>query len=259
MLCNCCKTGFNAERKIWRRRRWHEECFLDFSYEKYRFQSSLSVEHRLSGKPYYFCLQWATTSCITAVELSLWENEVERNQIQMVFSGWANRVSTCRQKQKRVWINKCHCATYLLGRLHHFYWAKKKTHQPQPASLTEDTVSPSGSLLQWQSFVSELDFTDIYIAYVMFSLTGDSVLKSSLFYTCMYVLLSMWMCLCFAAMKADRKRLKVEKADLVSQMQQLYTTLESREEQLREFIRNYDQHRKVTLAHLIYQLVAHMF
>ncbi|XP_037630610.1 kazrin, periplakin interacting protein b isoform X5 [Sebastes umbrosus] len=46
------------------------------------------------------------------------------------------------------------------------------------------------------------------------------------------------------AMRADRKRLKVEKADLVSQMQQLYTTLESREEQLREFIRNYDQHRK---------------
>ncbi|CAG07017.1 unnamed protein product [Tetraodon nigroviridis] len=46
------------------------------------------------------------------------------------------------------------------------------------------------------------------------------------------------------AMKADRKRLKVEKADLASQMQQLYTTLESREEQLREFIRNYDQHRK---------------
>ncbi|XP_067359531.1 kazrin, periplakin interacting protein b isoform X5 [Channa argus] len=46
------------------------------------------------------------------------------------------------------------------------------------------------------------------------------------------------------AMKADRKRLKVEKADLVSQMQQLYSTLESREDQLREFIRNYDQHRK---------------
>uniref|UniRef100_A0A3B3CSW0 Kazrin, periplakin interacting protein b n=1 Tax=Oryzias melastigma TaxID=30732 RepID=A0A3B3CSW0_ORYME len=46
------------------------------------------------------------------------------------------------------------------------------------------------------------------------------------------------------AMKADRKRLKSEKADLVSQMQQLYTTLENREEQLREFIRNYDQHRK---------------
>ncbi|XP_049590519.1 kazrin, periplakin interacting protein b isoform X3 [Syngnathus scovelli] len=46
------------------------------------------------------------------------------------------------------------------------------------------------------------------------------------------------------AMKADRKRLKGEKSDLVSQMQQLYTTLESREDQLREFIRNYDQHRK---------------
>ena len=47
------------------------------------------------------------------------------------------------------------------------------------------------------------------------------------------------------AMKADRKRLKVEKADLVNQMQQLYATLESREEQLRDFIRNYEQHRKV--------------
>uniref|UniRef100_A0A670ZIB5 Kazrin, periplakin interacting protein n=1 Tax=Pseudonaja textilis TaxID=8673 RepID=A0A670ZIB5_PSETE len=46
------------------------------------------------------------------------------------------------------------------------------------------------------------------------------------------------------AMKADRKRLKGEKSDLVSQMQQLYSTLESREEQLRDFIRNYEQHRK---------------
>ncbi|XP_028920687.1 kazrin isoform X1 [Ornithorhynchus anatinus] len=46
------------------------------------------------------------------------------------------------------------------------------------------------------------------------------------------------------AMKADRKRLKVEKTDLMSQMQQLYATLESREEQLRDFIRNYEQHRK---------------
>ncbi|XP_054648277.1 kazrin-like isoform X2 [Dunckerocampus dactyliophorus] len=46
------------------------------------------------------------------------------------------------------------------------------------------------------------------------------------------------------AMKSDRKRLKAEKADLVNQMQQVYSTLESREEQLRDFIRNYDQHRK---------------
>ncbi|KAK9392195.1 kazrin [Crotalus adamanteus] len=46
------------------------------------------------------------------------------------------------------------------------------------------------------------------------------------------------------AMKADRRRLKGEKSDLVSQMQQLYSTLESREEQLRDFIRNYEQHRK---------------
>lgn len=50
------------------------------------------------------------------------------------------------------------------------------------------------------------------------------------------------------AMKADRKRLKGEKTDLVSQMQQLYATLESREEQLRDFIRNYEQHRKVGVS-----------
>lgn len=49
-------------------------------------------------------------------------------------------------------------------------------------------------------------------------------------------------------MKSDRKRLKAEKADLVNQMQQLYATLESREEQLRDFIRNYEQHRKVWQA-----------
>ncbi|XP_048878180.1 kazrin, periplakin interacting protein b isoform X1 [Brienomyrus brachyistius] len=46
------------------------------------------------------------------------------------------------------------------------------------------------------------------------------------------------------AMKADRKRLKGEKGDLASQMQQLYATLDSREEQQRDFIRNYEQHRK---------------
>lgn len=46
-------------------------------------------------------------------------------------------------------------------------------------------------------------------------------------------------------MKADRKRLKGEKADLAKQMQQLYATLESREEQLRDFIRSYERHRQV--------------
>ena len=50
-------------------------------------------------------------------------------------------------------------------------------------------------------------------------------------------------------MKADRKRLKGEKTDLVNQMQQLYATLESREEQLRDFIRDYEQHRKVGTPH----------
>lgn len=46
------------------------------------------------------------------------------------------------------------------------------------------------------------------------------------------------------AMRGDRKRLKVEKTELLAQMQQLYSTLDSREEQLREFIRNYDHSQK---------------
>ena len=44
-----------------------------------------------------------------------------------------------------------------------------------------------------------------------------------------------------AAMKADRKRLKAEKLDLLSQMKQLYCTLEDKESELRDFIRNYEQ------------------
>jgi len=41
--------------------------------------------------------------------------------------------------------------------------------------------------------------------------------------------------------KADRKRLKAEKYDLLNQMKQLYSTLEDKEKELRDFIRNYEQ------------------
>lgn len=44
-----------------------------------------------------------------------------------------------------------------------------------------------------------------------------------------------------AALKADKKRLKAEKFDLLSQMKQLYATLEDKEKELRDFIRNYEQ------------------
>ncbi|XP_043229620.1 liprin-alpha-1-like isoform X6 [Amphibalanus amphitrite] len=43
-----------------------------------------------------------------------------------------------------------------------------------------------------------------------------------------------------AALKADRKRLKAEKFDLLNQMKQLYQTLEDKERELRDFIRNYE-------------------
>ena len=41
-------------------------------------------------------------------------------------------------------------------------------------------------------------------------------------------------------MKGDRKRLKAEKVELLSQMKQLYCTLEDKEAELRDFIRNYE-------------------
>lgn len=45
----------------------------------------------------------------------------------------------------------------------------------------------------------------------------------------------------FSALKADRRRLKAEKFDLLNQMKQLYATLEDKENELRDFIRNYEQ------------------
>lgn len=43
------------------------------------------------------------------------------------------------------------------------------------------------------------------------------------------------------ALRADRKRLKAEKFELLNQMKQLYATLEDKEKELRDFIRNYEQ------------------
>ena len=45
----------------------------------------------------------------------------------------------------------------------------------------------------------------------------------------------------FLALKADRKRLKGEKLELLNQMKQLYGALEEKEGELRDFIRNYEQ------------------
>ncbi len=43
------------------------------------------------------------------------------------------------------------------------------------------------------------------------------------------------------ALRADRKRLKAEKFELLNQMKQLYATLEDKDKELRDFIRNYEQ------------------
>ncbi len=42
-------------------------------------------------------------------------------------------------------------------------------------------------------------------------------------------------------LKADRKRLKAEKFDVLNQMKQLYATLEDKEKELRDFIRTYEK------------------
>lgn len=47
-----------------------------------------------------------------------------------------------------------------------------------------------------------------------------------------------------AALKAERKRLKAEKMDMLGQMKQLFATIEDKEKELRDFIRAYE---KVTL------------
>ncbi|XP_068983018.1 kazrin isoform X2 [Bombus flavifrons] len=52
------------------------------------------------------------------------------------------------------------------------------------------------------------------------------------------------------ALKADRKRLKAEKFDLLNQMKALYGTLEDKERELRDFIRNYEQRMRENEATL---------
>ncbi|XP_028135852.1 kazrin isoform X5 [Diabrotica virgifera virgifera] len=47
-----------------------------------------------------------------------------------------------------------------------------------------------------------------------------------------------------STLKADKRRLKAEKFDLLNQMKQLYLTLEDKEKELRDFIRSYGQARR---------------
>ncbi|XP_059475337.1 kazrin isoform X2 [Neocloeon triangulifer] len=51
-----------------------------------------------------------------------------------------------------------------------------------------------------------------------------------------------------AAVKAERKKLKSEKFDLLNQMKQLYSTLDDKETELRDFIRNYEQMRDTEVS-----------
>uniref|UniRef100_A0ABD2XD27 SAM domain-containing protein n=1 Tax=Trichogramma kaykai TaxID=54128 RepID=A0ABD2XD27_9HYME len=52
------------------------------------------------------------------------------------------------------------------------------------------------------------------------------------------------------SLKADRKRLRAEKYDLINQTKALYATLEDKERELRDFIRNYEQRLRESEANL---------
>lgn len=56
-------------------------------------------------------------------------------------------------------------------------------------------------------------------------------------------------------MKADRKRLKAEKFDLLNQMKQLYASLEDKERELRDFIRNYEQVKTLIKLVCLYEII----
>lgn len=59
-------------------------------------------------------------------------------------------------------------------------------------------------------------------------------------------------------MKADRKRLKAEKLELLNQLKQLYGTLEDKEGELRDFIRKYEQRMRendVNIKQVLHDLI----
>ena len=56
----------------------------------------------------------------------------------------------------------------------------------------------------------------------------------------------MFQAVSFAALKTDRDRLKLDKAELLSQIQETQKTIDDKEEQLREFIRDFNQQMKVS-------------
>lgn len=49
-----------------------------------------------------------------------------------------------------------------------------------------------------------------------------------------------------SALKVDRKKLKAEKLELLGQLKQLYSNLEDKEAELRQFIRSYEQRMRET-------------
>lgn len=106
--------------------------------------------------------------CWWVVSVSEWSWKI---QSKWSSQGWANRVSTCQPKQFHVWMNKGHSVTYLLRWLHHFL--KNTSCGP---SLTDDTVSPSGSLLQLQSFVSDFRGSQISLTYCTCFVRLDSTI-----------------------------------------------------------------------------------
>ena len=62
---------------------------------------------------------------------------------------------------------------------------------------------------------------------------------------------------CFPALKSDRKRLKGEKFDLISQVKHLYASLDDKDKELRDFVCNYEHKIKVSFHTVLWLRVVY--
>ena len=59
----------------------------------------------------------------------------------------------------------------------------------------------------------------------------------------------------FLALKIDRQRLKSDKTELLNQIQEMQKTIDDKEEQLRDFIREFELQMKVSRASRIFTIL----
>lgn len=158
MLCNCCKTGLNADCKIWSGWTLTGGMFSEWHMCAVMKNTGSSLASLLST---YFQGSIVITSAFTDPHWlhHCWVASARSwKKIRFNWSSqeWANWVSTCQLKQFHVMNEKMplwHLSFEMITSFSLGPFCVEKRNTSRIASLTEDTVSPSGSLLQLQSFV----------------------------------------------------------------------------------------------------------